>query len=309
MERLLPFLRCPDCTAGDLQTASAALACPVCAASFPIKNGIPALVKQNNGLIRARLSAALKSSDRRWSFASHLVPSPSVNLVRTPALNAMRELLKQTSPSNVLVVGSGNQRADLAKTLQCSRNRIQLLCTDIDWSLDIDILCDAHDLPFQTHSFDAIITTAVLEHVLYPERVVSEFHRVLKPGGLLYSELPFMQQVHEAAFDFTRYTLSGHRRLLHAFAELDAGMIAGPGTALAWALEHFFLAFARRSISRGVIRLFARFAFSWVKYFDYFFRMRPAALDGASCTFFLGRSVETIVTDEAIVAAYFNSEP
>jgi ubiquinone/menaquinone biosynthesis C-methylase UbiE len=207
-----------------------------------------------------------------------------------------------------LLVVATNQRAELAKILRCSTTGIRLLCSDIDWRLDVDILCDAHDLPFQNESFDAIITTAVLEHVLYPERVVSELHRVLKPSGLLYSELPFMQQVHEGAFDFSRYTLSGHRRLLHAFTELDAGMIAGPGTALAWALEHFFLAFARRSISRSVSRLFARLVFSWVKYFDYFFRMRPAALDGASCTFFLGRRSETIVSDEAIVAAYFNSE-
>jgi len=57
--------------------------------------------------------------------------------------------------------------------------------------------------------FDAVWIQAVLEHVLDPVRVVAEIHRVLRPGGLVYSEIPFMQEVHEGAYDFTRFRLSG----------------------------------------------------------------------------------------------------
>jgi 2-polyprenyl-3-methyl-5-hydroxy-6-metoxy-1,4-benzoquinol methylase len=39
---------------------------------------------------------------------------------------------------------------------------------------------------------DAVVVQAVLEHVLQPDVVVAEIHRVLRPDGLVYAETPFM---------------------------------------------------------------------------------------------------------------------
>ena len=110
---------------------------------------------------------------------------------------------------------------------------------DIDKQADVDIFCDAHELSFKDEVFDGVISTAVLEHVLYPDKVIHEIHRVLKKDGFIYSEIPFLQSVHEGAYDFMRYTLSGHRRLLEYFKEIEVGMVAGPGTALVWSLVDF----------------------------------------------------------------------
>ncbi len=82
-------------------------------------------------------------------------------------------------------------------------------------------------------SFDGVICQAVLEHVLDPYRCVEEIHRVLRPNGLVYAETPFMQQVHGGTHDFTRFTHLGHRRLFRKFAEVDSGVVCGPGMALA----------------------------------------------------------------------------
>jgi hypothetical protein len=142
-----------------------------------------------------------------------------------------------------------------------------------------------------------------LEHVVYPELVAAEIHRVLVSRGFIYSEIPFLQQVHEGAYDFTRYTLSGHRRLLNHFEEVSSGVVAGPGTTLAWAIEHFAICCSPRPLLAAT-RAAVRLAFSWLKYFDHLFGQSPAAADGASCTFFLGRKSASTTLDRDIVERY-----
>ncbi len=175
---------------------------------------------------------------------------------------------------------------------------------DVDAGANVDLLCDGHDLPFADACFDAVVTTAVLEHMLYPEQVASEIARVLKHGGLLYSELPFMQQVHEGAYDFTRYTLSGHRRLFNRFTEIDAGMVAGPATALVWALENFALAFFTSAMTRKFAKAVVRVLFAWIKHVDRVLVDRPEAMDSASCTYFYGAKGAQPVADLEIVKRY-----
>ncbi|CAA2138538.1 putative methyltransferase [Hyphomicrobium sp. ghe19] len=49
---------------------------------------------------------------------------------------------------------------------------------------------DGSSLPFEDCSFDRLIATHVLEHVPFPHRVIQEWVRVLKPGGVLSLILP-----------------------------------------------------------------------------------------------------------------------
>jgi len=46
-------------------------------------------------------------------------------------------------------------------------------------------LGDAENLPFTSTSFDRVLCSSVLSHVLHPDRVLEECFRVLKPGGRL----------------------------------------------------------------------------------------------------------------------------
>lgn len=45
---------------------------------------------------------------------------------------------------------------------------------------------DAVALPFPDHSFEAVLSCGVLEHVQRPEDSLAELRRVLRPGGRLY---------------------------------------------------------------------------------------------------------------------------
>lgn len=48
---------------------------------------------------------------------------------------------------------------------------------------------DAHKLPFADHSFDIVICTEVLEHVVSPDQVIQEIKRVLKKDGTAIIEM------------------------------------------------------------------------------------------------------------------------
>ncbi len=44
---------------------------------------------------------------------------------------------------------------------------------------------DAHTLDFPANSFDAIVSMEVFEHLIEPAKALEEYHRVLKPGGMI----------------------------------------------------------------------------------------------------------------------------
>lgn len=283
--------------------ADAALVCGGCGTAFPVVNGRPVLMRTGNELFpRSAYVARSAAPGSRKSRLARLVPSPSVNMTYRQNLQRFAAALDESGATSVLVVGAGTQKAWL-DTFFAGRPSLRVVYSDVDVNGDVDLFCDAHELPFRDAVFDGVVVCAVLEHVMYPERAVAELHRVLSIGGAVYSEIPFLQQVHEGAYDFTRYTLSGHRRLMHGFEEISSGVVGGPGSTLAWSLEHFAVALAPGLVKRPT-RLAARLAFFWLKYFDYLFGQSPAAVDGASGTFFLGKKSATRRSDHDIVANY-----
>ena len=46
-------------------------------------------------------------------------------------------------------------------------------------------LASVYDLPLPSDSFDAVFSHAVLEHLRDPNKAAEEFHRLVKPGGIL----------------------------------------------------------------------------------------------------------------------------
>lgn len=55
-------------------------------------------------------------------------------------------------------------------------------------SFDLGVAADLDNLPFKDNSFDAVSCFAVLHHLFSFERLVTEAARVLKPGGVFYSD-------------------------------------------------------------------------------------------------------------------------
>ncbi len=58
-------------------------------------------------------------------------------------------------------------------------------------SIEVDsVVGDANVLPFPDGTFDAVVCSEVLEHVLEPKVVVAEIYRVLKSGGIAALTVP-----------------------------------------------------------------------------------------------------------------------
>lgn len=61
--------------------------------------------------------------------------------------------------------------------------------------------------PFEDRSFDVVFAKSFLEHFYYPEKIMEEIHRVLKPGGLVLAMVPDWEVVYRTFFhDYTHRT-------------------------------------------------------------------------------------------------------
>jgi SAM-dependent methyltransferase len=306
---LLEILRSPD-SARALTADGPRLVTANGAEQFPVVSGVPVLLGTESLFTVEHYTEdpdGPGASARVRALAKRMLPSLSHNLAAKRNYARLRDLLHDGVPEGtrrrVIVVGGSIVGEGFDVLLDDPS--LDLVETDVARGPRTAIVCDAHFLPFADGVFDAVVCQAVLEHVADPPRVAAELRRVLRTGGLLYSEIPFMQQVHEGAHDFTRYSLTGHRRLFRDFDELDSGPTAGPGMALGWALRAFATGLVGgRPGARAAVNLLVTLTAFWLKYLDPLLLRHPAGLDGASGTYFLGRASSARTSDREIVAGY-----
>jgi SAM-dependent methyltransferase len=79
-----------------------------------------------------------------------------------------------------------------------------------------DVFYDGKLLPFESQTFDTVISVQVLEHTPHPQDLVNEMARVVKSGGLVIVSAPFSFRLHEEPHDYFRYTPHGLRALFEA---------------------------------------------------------------------------------------------
>ena len=213
-------------------------------------------------------------------------------------VKAVAKTSKTKTKAKVLVIGAGLQ-GDGTQALWADEAIIKH-GIDIYASPSVDAVADAHYLPLPSGAYHGVWIQAVLEHVVEPTRVVAEIHRVLRPGGVVYAETPFMQQVHAGAYDFTRFTVLGHRYLFRHFALLDMGGTKGAEVALAWALRYFVWAVTR---SRRLFMLAGGFAVL-LRPFGFLVSKR-SLYDSPSGVYFLGSKSDKLeVTHKQLIKLY-----
>ena len=308
---VLQTLRCPICTS-QLEVSDITYQCtnPDDNSIFPIVNGIPILINEQNSVFsltdftqQCNTYFDLNPKSRLKKAVRRLLPDISGNIKGKKNYKKLGEMLMQRSENPRVLVLGGSIIGQGMEPLFAYPS-IEFVETDVSFGPRTKLICDAHDIPFENESFDAVIAQAVLEHVVDPYRCVEEMHRVLKPNGLVYAETPFMQQVHGGRYDFTRFTPLGHRRLFRMFAEVDSGAVCGPAMALAWSYQHFLVSLAGRGKARTIAALFATYTAWYLKYLDYIMIDRPAARDAASGCYFLGTKSDIPLPDRELLKLY-----
>jgi len=111
-------------------------------------------------------------------------------------------VLAQSRNKNVRVLDYGCGAGNIVKALKA--NNVEAFGCDVfyeggDYSTQIDsniigksiirMLPDGR-IPFEDNTFDYVINNQVMEHVTDLDQVLSEIHRVLKPGGKVLSLFP-----------------------------------------------------------------------------------------------------------------------
>ena len=182
MNALIPSLACPSCKE-SLNGVKEELICSKCALHFPIIGGIPRFVPRENyadsfGLqwnrfAKTQIDSALGSNRSRDRFLHETLWDES-----------------QLKGKLVLDAGCGSGRfSEIALNLGA-----RLIAIDYSSAVDAasqnlssDSLLiaqgDLADLPLPNESLDFVYCIGVLQHTKWPEKIVAELLRCLKPGG------------------------------------------------------------------------------------------------------------------------------
>lgn len=115
-------------------------------------------------------------------------------------------LLKRMDGRPKLLDVGGRDRSAIDRSKQFPFADVTVV--DILPGQNVDVVGDAHDLSrlFEPNVFDAVYSVSVFEHLLMPWKAVLEMNKVLKPGGI---GLVFTHQtlgLHDAPWDFWRFS-------------------------------------------------------------------------------------------------------
>lgn len=287
------------------------LVCARCGMRYPVIGGVPVLIRDEGsafaiadyatpaafeGAAYGRTADRASGLRRAWRGVARRLKDWPSSIHRPGPEDAIAYVRALHPAPRVLVIGSGG--------LRMGEGADRVLNTDVAFGVGVDAIADAHDLPFPDRSFDLVVAAAVLEHVADPQRCEAEIRRVLDDGGHVFADTPFLQPVHMGAYDFTRFTPIGHRRLFRHFDEVAAGIANGVGSAFAAQITVALQAVSRARAWRRAANAVGSLFTPPLRMMDALFRH---GADGAGGCWFFGRLREHgPVSDRELVQSYRN---
>jgi SAM-dependent methyltransferase len=264
------------------------LECRACGSVYPVLNGRPILIDEKRSIFTNHEIAS--AGEKRqfpetsgWKFQlRRFFPANPEPRDRGPAMQRIRKVLP--AGAQALVIGAGYTRSFYESIFPGN-----LVLTDVTLKGDADIACDGHCLPFLDESFDLIVADQVLEHVVAPVEVARELARCLKPGGIVYSGIPFYFPMHGVPYDFQRFTPAGHRMLFPAFELVELSAFGGPVGCFSLTLIGCAGALSRNLWWMRAVSMAVRIGMKPFAWFDHWQEKRGRASTVLLSTAFVGR--------------------
>jgi len=184
---LLELLACPDCGSA-LRRDLAGLRCTGCDIDHPIRAGTPFLLPKHERELEIEHERELE--------------------VRSTYPAAVKHMLDAWGRDQILLdIGSGERETDDPR----------VVLTDLRFTPRVDVVSDAHFLPFADNTVDMVIAGAVFEHLSDPHTAAREIWRVLKPGGQVVADCSFVFPFHGFPASFFHASAEGMKRLFADF--------------------------------------------------------------------------------------------
>lgn len=182
---LLDVLRCPSC-GGAYRQEDGRLTCGVCP-PIPLQEDIPIFSPIPADLLPGEKRPRGPGLDTPWRAANE-------RFLRRMAADA-------TAGALVIDIGAG--RGEFAALFA----RQRYLALDLYPYPEVDIVCDLMAVnPFVPGCADVVVLANTLEHVPSAAGFLGAVVPLLRPGGRLLVTVPFLVKIHQAPYDFARYT-------------------------------------------------------------------------------------------------------
>jgi len=160
--------------------------------------------------------------------------------------------------SAVLDIGCNDRWPEPYLSSDCDYFGLDYYSIELDrYDSQVDLFGDAQCLPFTEECIDAVLLFDVLEHIPDATAVFRELNRVLKKGGVILVQIPFIYPIHDAPFDFRRPTIHGLKSMA-ANAGLVIDETASRGRSIETACLLMNIAIASRNLSLFKSRKFIR---------------------------------------------------
>jgi SAM-dependent methyltransferase len=155
----------------------------------------------------------------------------------------------------------------------------------------VDIIGSVENIPIKDCTVAGVLFQGVIEHIGDPQKAISEIYRVLKPGGYIYVEAPFLQHFHYDPEDNYRFTDDGLEKIfsLNSFEIIKKGSLYGPSAVLADVLIEYISIIFRHPILYWVVKWIVGWFFFWIKYFDILFIKNPLSKYLSFGVYIIGR--------------------
>ncbi len=188
MTEQIKNLLCVECSS-KMQLSGANYHCATCIMVYPIDDGIIVAWPKNMGEL------AKEEAEYHDEFDEDAGDVHQLTAYRNKFYHDLIhvEIRKYPGPARAIEIGAGSSGTEGREVLKHHRvvetdvspDTLKRLRKNLHGTPEAFVAADGEHVPFENNSFDILYMVATFHHFADPGRALSEFARVLKPGGLI----------------------------------------------------------------------------------------------------------------------------